>query len=37
MHRVQESQLLVDEEQEDDDGTVGNEEILPPLPEAPTA
>jgi hypothetical protein len=32
---VQKSQLFFDEEQEDHDGTAGNEEILPALPEAP--
>jgi hypothetical protein len=34
---VQEPELHVYEEQEDHDGTPGNEEVLPALPEAPGA
>jgi hypothetical protein len=34
---VQEPELLGHEEQEDHHGTPGNEEVLPEVPQAPTA
>jgi hypothetical protein len=34
---VQEPELFFDEEQEDDHGALGTEEILPLLPEAPAS
>jgi hypothetical protein len=34
---VQEPELFFDEEQENHDGTPGNEEVLPALPQAPGA
>jgi hypothetical protein len=34
MYRVQTPQLQYDEEQEEDDGSAGNEQVLPFLPEA---
>jgi hypothetical protein len=34
---MQEPELFVDEEQENDDRAAGDEEVLPALPEAPTA
>jgi len=32
---MQEPELLFDEEQEDNDGASGNEEVLPALPQTP--
>src|SRR5688500_18810725 len=37
VRRVQTPQLQHDEEQEEDDGTARDEEVLPVLPEAPAA
>jgi hypothetical protein len=34
---MQEPELLFNEEQENYDGTAGNEEVLQPLPQAPAA
>jgi hypothetical protein len=34
---VQKPELFIDQEQEDLYGTIGNEEVLPALPEAPAA
>jgi hypothetical protein len=34
---MQESELLEHEEQKDYNGTVGNEEVLPQMPQTPTA
>jgi hypothetical protein len=37
MHGVQKPELFRHQEQENDYGTAGDEEILSPLPEAPSA
>jgi len=37
MPGVQEQELLNYEKQEDHNGTVGNEEVLPQMPQTPTA